>query len=73
MFSSTLPQIRHPERSASQIYRVTQGVWRGVEEPVLSVAEGTSEMLIWSPLFGAFQPLGPSVFFPGVENAKKYP
>jgi hypothetical protein len=32
-FSSKLPQNRHPERSASQIYRVTQRLWRGVEGP----------------------------------------
>src|SRR6266700_960659 len=29
--------------------------WRGVEEPVLSVAEGTPKMLILSMLFGAFR------------------
>ena len=28
-----LPQNRHPERSASQIDRVTQRLWRGVEGP----------------------------------------
>jgi hypothetical protein len=28
-----LPQNRHPERSASQIYRLTEGFWRGVEGP----------------------------------------
>src|ERR1700678_1281048 len=28
-----LPQGRHPERSASQIYRLTEGFWRGVEGP----------------------------------------
>jgi hypothetical protein len=28
-----LPQTRHPERSASWIYNVTQGLWRGVEGP----------------------------------------
>jgi hypothetical protein len=28
-----LPQNRHPERSASQIDRVTQHLWRGVEGP----------------------------------------
>src|SRR6202046_4469200 len=33
MLSSKLPQNRHPERSASQIYRVTQRLWRGVEGP----------------------------------------
>src|ERR1700727_886710 len=42
MFFVKLPQNRHPERSASQIDRVTQRLWRGAEEPVLSVAEGTS-------------------------------
>jgi hypothetical protein len=35
-----------PERSASHIGRVTQGLWRGVEEPVLSVAEGTPAILV---------------------------
>ena len=40
-----LPRNRHPERSASQIDRVTQRLWRVVEEPVLSVAEGTSAAL----------------------------
>jgi hypothetical protein len=32
-FSSILPQNRHPERSASQIDRVTQRLGRGVEGP----------------------------------------
>jgi hypothetical protein len=32
-FSFILPQNRHPERSASQIHRVTQRLWRGVEGP----------------------------------------
>src|SRR3984957_9140915 len=32
-FSSKSPENRHPERSASQIYRVTQRLWRGVEGP----------------------------------------
>jgi len=35
-----------PERSAPQIYRITESLWRGVEEPVLSEAEGTSAMLV---------------------------
>jgi hypothetical protein len=39
-------QSRHPERSASQIYRKQRALWRGVEEPVLSEAEGTPAMLI---------------------------
>jgi hypothetical protein len=30
---STSPQNRHPERSASQIYHVTEHWWRGVEGP----------------------------------------
>ncbi|MEA3005079.1 MAG: hypothetical protein QOI94_348 [Acidobacteriaceae bacterium] len=29
--------------------------WRGVEEPVLSVVEGTPKVLISSMLFGAFR------------------
>jgi hypothetical protein len=33
MFFLKLPQTRHPERSASQIDRVTQRLWRGVEGP----------------------------------------
>jgi hypothetical protein len=41
-----LPQTRHPERSAAQIYRITDGLWREVEEPVPSVAEGTPAMLV---------------------------
>jgi hypothetical protein len=28
-----LPQSRHPERSAAQNYRITDGLWRGVEGP----------------------------------------
>src|ERR1700733_13737553 len=27
------PKRRHPERSASQIYRITEDLWRGVEGP----------------------------------------
>jgi hypothetical protein len=43
-----LPQNRHPERSASQIDRGTQRLWRGVEGP---------RRCLSSPiLFGAFQP-----------------
>jgi hypothetical protein len=30
---SKFPQNRHPERSASQIYRMKQRLWRGVEGP----------------------------------------
>jgi hypothetical protein len=54
-----LPQNRHPERSASPIHPVTQCLWRGVEEPVLSVAEGTSALLNLPMLFEAFQPPKP--------------
>jgi hypothetical protein len=43
---SSPPQNRHPERSASQIYRKQRALWRGVEEPVLSEAEGTPAMLV---------------------------
>ena len=31
--TSNSRQNRHPERSASQIYRMTQRLWRGVEGP----------------------------------------
>jgi hypothetical protein len=61
MFFFNPPQSRHPERSAARIYRVTDGLWRGVEEPVLSVAEGTPAMLILPMLFGAFPPPMPEV------------
>ena len=40
------PKSRHPERSASRIYHMTESLWRAVEELVLSVAEGTSAMLV---------------------------
>ena len=33
-----VPQTRHPERSASQIDRVTQHLWRGVEGPRLRLS-----------------------------------
>src|SRR5271163_2548911 len=73
MFFVKLPRNRHPERSASPICRVTQRLWRGVEEPVLRVAEGTPAVLILPMLLGAFQPpsphrAGPLRFFPGTEN-----
>jgi hypothetical protein len=59
-----LLQNRHPERSAPQIVRVTQRLWRGVEEPVPNVAEGTSAVLPLPMLLGAFRPLKP----PRTEN-----
>jgi hypothetical protein len=55
MFFVNTPQTRHPERSASQIDCVTQFLWRGAEEPVPNVAEGTSAVLILPVLFGAFR------------------
>jgi hypothetical protein len=42
------PQSRHPERSASQIYCLTEGLWRAVE--------GTPRMLVWPMLLTAFRP-----------------
>jgi hypothetical protein len=45
-FSSNLPQNRHPERSASQIYRVVQRWARSRRTP---------KVLILSMLFGAFR------------------
>ena len=44
--TSTPKQSRHPERSAARIYRITDGLWRGVEEPVPSVAEATPAMIV---------------------------
>jgi hypothetical protein len=46
VFRQNSPQNRHPERSASRIYCLTEGLWRAVEEPVPSVAEGTPRMLV---------------------------
>ena len=43
-----LPQNRHPERSASQIYRVIQSL--------VARSRRTSTALISPMLFGAFQP-----------------
>ena len=43
---STSNKTRHPERSAALIYRMAGGLWRGIEEPVPSVAEGTPAMLV---------------------------
>src|SRR5580704_13563530 len=50
VFFFKLPQNRHPERSASQMDRVTQRLWRAVEEPVPSVAEGTPRVLLNLPM-----------------------
>jgi hypothetical protein len=40
------PQSRHPERSAAQIYRITLGLWRAVEEPVLSLPKEPRRCLL---------------------------
>ena len=83
LFAAFRPQeikkVTASERSASQIDRVIQRLWRGaeepvlsgVEEPVLSGVEGTPAVLILPRLFGAFQPPKPApggattVFSPG--------
>jgi hypothetical protein len=52
MFSSKLPQNRHPERSASQIYRVTQRL--------VARSRRTPEMLILPMPFTPFQPPKPA-------------
>jgi hypothetical protein len=59
VFFFKLPQNRHPERSASQMDRVTQRLWRGVEEPVPSVAEGTSAVLNLPNAARSFLTTGP--------------
>jgi hypothetical protein len=51
--------------------RLAQSLWRGVEELVPSVAEGTSAVFNLPMLLGAFQPRGPTRFFPGAENQEK--
>jgi hypothetical protein len=64
-FSLKLPKNRHPERSASQIYRMIQRL--------AARSRRTSAMLILPVLFGAFHPpsphrAGPPRSFPGAEN-----
>jgi hypothetical protein len=49
-------KVTSSERSASQIYRKQRALWRGVEEPVLSVAEGTPATLPGGCSWGAFRP-----------------
>src|SRR5271156_1933010 len=65
MFFVKLPQNRHPERSASQIDRVTQRLWRGVEGPGRCLFSPCC-----SELFNhRAAPGGPRYgFFPGDEN-----
>jgi hypothetical protein len=57
------PQRRHPERSAARIYRITDGLWRGVEGPRRGLlsdvppsfptatptvsAHGSSDAIVW--------------------------
>jgi hypothetical protein len=50
-FSSKPPQNRHPERSASQIYRVTQRL--------MARSRRTPKVLIFPMLFGPFRPPKP--------------
>ncbi len=54
-----IKKVTASERSASQIHRITEGLWRGVEEPVLSVAKRTPRVLILLTPFGPFQPPKP--------------
>ena len=53
-FTRKIYKVTGSERSASQVYRVTQRLWRGVEEPVLSVAEGTPRMLFYPYCYELF-------------------
>ena len=41
-----IEKVTASERSALQIYRKQRALWRGVEEPVPSAAEGTPAMLV---------------------------
>ena len=54
------PQGSHPERSASQIYRLTEGLWRGVEGP--------RRCLIYPCCSKLLDHRGRPPFFPGAEN-----
>src|SRR6267143_1891443 len=62
---SELPQDRHPERSASRIYRLTEGLQRVVEGP-----RGCLSYLCCSDLFNRRSPhlAVPPRSFPGAEN-----
>ena len=52
--------------------RVTLRLWRGVEEPLPSVAEGTSALLNLPMLLGTFRPPTPDKVFPwGRERCKR--
>jgi hypothetical protein len=44
--TSQIKKVTSSERSASKIRRIKNGLGRGVEEPVPSIAEGTSAMLV---------------------------
>ena len=58
-FSSKLSQNRHPERSASQIDRVKQRLWRGVEGPRRCLSTHAA---------GSFTTTGLNTVFPGAEK-----
>jgi hypothetical protein len=64
VFFVKTPTNRHPERSASQIYRVIQRLWRGVEGPRRCYL--TDAVRSFSPT----EPhrAGPPRSFPGAEN-----
>src|SRR5271156_6677610 len=53
--TAKINKVTSSQRSPSQIYPVIQCLWRGVEEPVPSAAEGTSAVLILPTLLGVFR------------------
>jgi hypothetical protein len=55
------PQTRHPERSASQIDRVTQSLWRGVEGPRRCLITHATR---------SFSTTGPATVFPWGARTK---
>jgi hypothetical protein len=59
-----LRQSRHPERSASQIYRVTQRFWRGVEGP---------RRCFTYPCCSELSPTGAASVFPWGRERKEVP
>src|ERR1700722_14474490 len=50
------PKKRHPERSASQIYRITDGFMARSRTELLGRHRGNPGDASWQMLFGAFRP-----------------
>jgi hypothetical protein len=55
-FFSTPQQNRHPERSAAQMYLITDGLWRAVGRACPERSRGNPGDACWPLRFEAFQP-----------------